>query len=332
VTDSFRGSTVVALALLALACARKGGEVAGVAGTWQTLAPLPGGPRQECGTAAAGGKVYVIGGLLNDGTPTDRVEIYDPALDAWTDGPALPQPLHHPNVTAIGDRVLLVGAMGDGFVAGDVLVLEPGATNWTPLAPMPAGSERGAAAIAAIDGRIYLAGGHRGSSVGDASVFDPATGDWQTLPPLAVARDHLAGAALGGRFYAISGRQNGQLRGEVDALDPATGTWESLAPIPTPRGGIAAAVIYDRIHVLGGEGSTATSTGVFDEHEVFFPSSEPSGSWLPATRMKTARHGIGAATVGDRIYVPAGATLQGLGAVDVNEAFLPGGQEGVDPY
>ena len=37
--------------------------------------------------------------------------------------------------------------------------------------------------------------------------------------------------------------------------------------------------------------------------------------------MRTGRHGIGAAVVGNRLYVPGGATHEGFGAVAVNESF-----------
>jgi len=37
--------------------------------------------------------------------------------------------------------------------------------------------------------------------------------------------------------------------------------------------------------------------------------------------MHTPRHGIGAATIDNRVFVPGGATRQGFGAVAVNESF-----------
>ena len=39
--------------------------------------------------------------------------------------------------------------------------------------------------------------------------------------------------------------------------------------------------------------------------------------------MRTPRHGMGAATVGGALYVPGGADVQGFGAVDVVERFVP---------
>src|SRR5262245_19163604 len=51
---------------------------------WGTLAPLPGGARQECAVVALGGKVYVIGGLNKAATIVADVEVYDPQTGLWT--------------------------------------------------------------------------------------------------------------------------------------------------------------------------------------------------------------------------------------------------------
>jgi hypothetical protein len=48
-----------------------------------------------------------------------------------------------------------------------------------------------------------------------------------------------------------------------------------------------------------------------------------SNSWQALAPMLTPRHGSGAAVVDGIIYVPGGATLQGFGAVDTNEAHAP---------
>jgi hypothetical protein len=37
--------------------------------------------------------------------------------------------------------------------------------------------------------------------------------------------------------------------------------------------------------------------------------------------MATPRHGINAAVLGSRVYLPGGATVEGFGVTGVNEAF-----------
>jgi N-acetylneuraminic acid mutarotase len=185
---------------------------------------------------------------------------------------------------------------------------------------MPAGSERGASAVAAIGDLIYVAGGLRGASVGDFSVYDVAMNEWRTLQNMPTARDHLVGAAHNGRFFAIAGRNASGLRGDVEIYDPVIPGWSMGRPIPTPRGGCGGAELNGRIYVFGGEGNSAAANGVFDTSEAYDP---VANSWATLAVMRTPRHGMGAAAVGNVLYVPGGATLQGFGATTTNESFTP---------
>lgn len=289
-------------------------------GSWSTHAPLSLGPRQEMGVAALGGRVYVVGGFDASGQPVDTVESYDPATDRWTQRASLPALLHHVNVTAVDGKLYVVGGLsGSSFAAsGTTLVYDPTADSWSPLAEMPAGTERGASGVAVLDGRIVVAGGLRGGSVADASLFDPQANVWSPLQPLAVARDHLAAATVGGRVYAAAGRTDGAPKPALEVLDATSGSWSRRADIPTARGGVAAAELSGRLVVIGGEGNRADPAGVFHETESYDPAAD---HWRTDQPMQTARHGIGAAVLGTRLFVPGGASHEGFGAVAVNESF-----------
>jgi len=45
--------------------------------------------------------------------------------------------------------------------------------------------------------------------------------------------------------------------------------------------------------------------------------------WIGKDPMRTPRHGIGAAVVGSRIYVPGGGAQPGDASTNVNEAYVP---------
>ncbi|MGE0606888.1 MAG: hypothetical protein AB7O62_07330 [Pirellulales bacterium] len=55
---------------------------------WKTIAAPP-FQRRALALAAWNGKLYCIGGMQEDGGPTTAVAIYDPAKDAWSEGPSL---------------------------------------------------------------------------------------------------------------------------------------------------------------------------------------------------------------------------------------------------
>jgi N-acetylneuraminic acid mutarotase len=92
--------------------------------------------------------------------------------------------------------------------------------------------------------------------------------------------------------------------------------------MPTPRGGIAAAAVGGCLYVFGGEGNQFHPRGIFDQVEVYDPSTD---SWQALDPMAAPRHGIGAAVAGSRIYLPGGATVQGFGATAVHQAYDVGG-------
>jgi len=314
--SAMRLSLAFAVVLL-VACSSEPPDTVG-SEEWKALAPLPGGPRQEIAVVELGGRVYVLGGLDQQGRGVSRVEVYDPLTDSWSSRAPLPQPLHHLNAAAVGSLLYVVGGLGDDFVAaGDTYVYEPGTDTWTEKQGMPAGTERGASGVAVIGSRIYVAGGLRSRSVDEVSAYDTATDTWESLAPIPEPLDHLVGASVSGLFYALGGRRDAPTN-RVDAFDPSTRQWSSRAHMPTPRAGCAAGVLGGRIYVLGGEGNPSTSTGVFLENEVYDPA---TNEWATASPMRTPRHGIGAAAVGDALIIPGGATVQGLGAVDTNESF-----------
>ncbi len=55
---------------------------------WKPLSKPP-FERRALAVAAFDGKLYVIGGMEKAGSPTTKVDIYDPETNAWYEGPAI---------------------------------------------------------------------------------------------------------------------------------------------------------------------------------------------------------------------------------------------------
>jgi N-acetylneuraminic acid mutarotase len=287
------------------------------------------------------GRIYLAGGLTPDipGAPlglSDRLYVYDPATDRWTQGPSLPEPRHHPYLVSSGDRLFSIG----GFVetqggiwhgSTDILMLEEGQGRWVEVADLLHPQSETVAAY--IEGKIYLASGRRPGGQGNAvwndqvdiasvQVFDPVTYAVTAGPSAPSARNSAAGAVIDGRFYVVGGRTvTGGNQSATEVFDPATSSWRTLSPMPNAQGGTAAAAIGGRLYVFGGEFFGPGGSGVYEEVWVYDPERD---SWAAGAPMPEPRHGLGAVTIDDVIYVVAGALqASGSGTSDLLSVFRP---------
>lgn len=291
---------------------------------WAREADLLLGAGQETVAVAVDAKVYVIGGFLA-GTAGNVVQVFDTEACTWSRGPDLPTDVHHTNAAVVDDTIYIVGPMQGGApytALGLTWAWTPSTdATWRVLAPMPAGTERGASVTGVIDGKIYVAGGLRaGLATTDVSFYDPIANTWTPAPPLPALIDHACGGGVGGKLYVIGGRNvnAGMPLASVHELTPG-GAWSARTSMPTARSGSACGVFGNRIVIAGGEANLAPgSRGVFSEVEAY---NAIQDSWETLTPMPTPRHGMGAAAWDGRLYIPGGADQQGAGAVAIHEVL-----------
>ncbi|HLL24542.1 MAG TPA: kelch repeat-containing protein [Kofleriaceae bacterium] len=289
---------------------------------WSAAPPLA-APTQETAVVAAAGKVYVLGGFL-DGAVTDAVQVFDPATCTWSAGPKLPKPVHHANAAVVDDTIYVLGALeSPTFTAiGDTWAWSPASdATWTMKTPMPTGTQRGSSVTGVIDGKIYVAGGLRSGAVVDVSMFDPTANTWTPQQMLPMPRDHACGAAIAGKLYVAGGRQTNITSTSATVFEFAPGAgWTERAAMPTGRGGTACGVVASRLVVVGGEGNLAAPSGVFSEVEAY---DAATNTWASLAPMPNPRHGMGAAVIEGRLYVPGGADRQAFGAVTTHDVLVP---------
>jgi N-acetylneuraminic acid mutarotase len=284
-------------------------------GTWASIAPIP-TARQEVGVAAVEGRVFVVGGYDSQGRASTTVEFFDTRANEWRPGPPVPIPIHHPMVAAVGTKIYVAGGYTEpGGAFQNTFELDTDTLVWTGRADMPA--PRGAGAAVGHNGKLYVLGGERGGiTVPEVAVFDPTTNSWTELAPMPTPRNHFGAAVIRGRIYAVGGRPFNIAINE--AYDPLTNVWTQKSPMPTPRSGIAVIAAGNFMHAFGGEGNPASLTGIFPQHEAYDPDLD---AWTSLELMAMPRHGIGAALVGNRIFVPAGSPIQGFGTTAQSDFF-----------
>jgi N-acetylneuraminic acid mutarotase len=229
---------------------------------WRTAAPDP-VVREYAAAAALGDRIYVVGGQRTDllvfpGPATARVDVYDPAADAWTPAPPLSAPRYGVAVAAVGDRLFAFGGREPGSVTssvvGTVEMFDAATQAWTPRTPMP--TPRMHAAAAVVDGRVLVIGGERSPDiVGAVEVYDPATDSWTTAAPLGRPRTMLTAVNWLGRVVAAGGRSaNWQQSREVEILDLATNSWDLFPFLPSGRREHAMVLLDGLPAVVGGLG------------------------------------------------------------------------------
>ncbi len=317
-----RGVRPLRLLLLALAIVQlvRWTSALGLAGgIWSAEISLPVAV-QEVSVAALNNQVYVIGGSSSQ-FRVNTVYRFDPLSPGWIARAPYPgTPRDHIGVAAVQGFLYVLGGVAE-WPAPSVETVQrydPSTDTWTTVAPLP--TARGAMAVAALNNKIYAAGGLvNGASVADFTVYDPATNKWKALPPMPTPRDHAVGVALNGQFYVTGGRSQGICSplATVEVFDPAAGVWRSAAPMKYARGGHGAAAVDGSLYVFGGEGGAGTC-GIIPSTEEYNPA---TNTWTDTAPMPTPRHGTGGAVIGSTVYVPGGATQQGDAPTSVVEKF-----------
>jgi N-acetylneuraminic acid mutarotase len=277
------------------------------------------------------GRLHVVGGYGEGRVDRAYHHIYEPASDRWFSGAPLPRGANHVAVAADAGRVYALG----GFIEQNrnpdhnAYAYDIAEDRWRAIAPLP--RPRGAAAAVVLDGRVHLIGGAseptmERASVGWHEVYDPQADTWATLKALPGARDHVGCAAFEGRIHVIGGRFNTfeYNTGLHHVYLPDRDTWEERSPLPTVRSGHGLVVYRNRLFAMGGEAGLIehgqiTQARVFGQMESYDPTSD---TWMSHAPMLTPRHAVGAAAIGDWIYVAGGGAVTG-GAVQsaVHEAF-----------
>ncbi len=303
-------------------------------GAWTPLAPMP-FPVQEIYPApfrksfdpgpSMKPKPFDLlvnaGGLTPDApnNVTDQVTFYDPAYDAWGFAQPLPEPRHH--IALVNNNGFLYGvggfardAIGGWQMRANCWRLTELEGQWERMTPMP--GPQAESACVSLNGFIHVAGGR--SPAGSANLewrdhidtdqhwyFDAGDNRWRALAPMPTARNSTAGVVTNGVLYVIGGRTvNGGNTNVVEVYDPLSDRWERARPMPKAQGGLAAAVLNGKIYAFGGEYFTPQPGGVFAESWEYDPDTD---HWRAVAAMPRRRHGLGAVSLGEAIYVLGGA-------------------------
>lgn len=285
-------------------------------------APLP-EPRTEVAGTAWRGRMAVVGGLTAAGEASTGVHLYEPARDAWVDGPDMPVALHHTAAVAGPDgRLWVIGGYanraGSWVPTADVWSLGASDKRWR--AEPRLSTARGALAATLAGEVIVAVGGStegRGSAASVSRVVEflaPGADRWQRAPDLNDPREHLAATSTGDRVLVLGGRV-GSLQSNLRSVEswrPGEGTWRREVPLQKERGGFGAARVDGVPCVAGGEQPDRTISLVECLRD---------GEWRVVAQLSQPRHGLALAGLGGRLHVVGGGPTPGLSVSGAHEVL-----------
>jgi N-acetylneuraminic acid mutarotase len=180
-----------------------------VSDSWSLGAPNPVPAGGGSAIGVVNGKVYIVGGCVNDVCPAGlkATQVYDPISDSWSSAADYPSRILFPACGGINGKLYCAGGVKDpkdgqgGVKAG--YVYDPATNEWSPVADIPLPGGLGASFYAAANGKLLMSAGVSGVELTNQGVaYDPTSDSWSALPN--ASEPIMRGAGACG-FYAIGG-------------------------------------------------------------------------------------------------------------------------------
>src|SRR5262249_38199756 len=102
-----------------------------------TLLPAPASPRGFPAGGGINGKLYLAGGMEDNGISLTVLQMYDPVTNAWTERRPMPTPRGRAMPAVIDGLLYVVGGSRSGTAVGAAEVYDPGTDSWQARPSMP---------------------------------------------------------------------------------------------------------------------------------------------------------------------------------------------------
>lgn len=288
---------------------------------WTSAAKAP-VVRTEHMTAMVGGKLYLIGGYLdNKYLSTARFDVYDPATNKWTRLADLPQKLTHAGCASDDRFIYMAGgytvdSTGKKQVIGvnNAWRYDTVAGTWSAMPNLP--ERLGAGAMVLVGRTLYYLGGFEWwmkdtNKIYSLNLDSPSSG-WKLFGRMPEANNHFGAAVHDGWVYVMAGQTGNdataKFKNSAWRWQPGTTNWQRLPNlVGPPRSHVwsSTIVFQNRIWVMGGE----TDTGMPNK-----PRSVPAvdvydpvtNSWSRNTDLPSGRSTGSAAVWGDKVIFSSG--------------------------
>lgn len=205
---------------------------------------------REAALVRLGSLVYLFGG--SDGAAAvDRIVRIDPRTGAAERTAALPAPSSASSAAVVGGTAYVVGGQDGGRLLDTIVAWRPGGeARVVGRLPQPLRD----AAVAAVDGRIVIAGGSVASGAASSAVYAYTPGDAGAVRIARLPRPttRAAAAAVGDTAYVLGGLAGATLRPTRAILAVRGGRVSPAGRLAAPLSDLAAAPLRGGVLVAGG--------------------------------------------------------------------------------
>jgi N-acetylneuraminic acid mutarotase len=288
-------------------------------------------PIQEIYPAVFDGEIYVGGGFVRSDkpiffglSPSKQVFIFSPNNKTWRRGIDLPEARHH--LGMVSNAQYLYGIGGFNGTASNawqakstVYRMTSQSKNWLagPHLPVPLAES----VYASNEGNIHVVGG-RTLDISTRRNVDTNmhfmlinNEHWEKAAPATVARNSAACAVLDNKIFVIGGRTYGENAANKqfsEVYDAKSDRWERIKPLPIALAGLSAVTLNGKIVVSGGEAFGSDGNWKTGKAYKNIWSYDPiTDQWREELTMPQARHGHGAVSLNDKVYIIGGGSSVG---------------------
>jgi N-acetylneuraminic acid mutarotase len=224
--------------------------------SWKAIAPLP-QPLHHTTASNFNGKIYVIGGYTNNNwLPSDKLFVYDPKKNLWTEESSMPTARGALTAVFIDGILYAIGGEGESGIMAINEAYNPKTKSWVLKSSMPTARHHVASAV--VDGNVYVFGGRvQGISpitnVNVTEIYNPKMDQWMTLESMPSNRSGISAASINNDIYVLGGEDLTKTYNNNEKYNIKNNKWEYQEPLPTARHGLSAVSFNDdKIYVIGG--------------------------------------------------------------------------------
>ncbi len=229
------------------------------------------------------GEIVVPGGRTENGEPTNIVEAYSPANNAWRPIANLPKPISNGLALSDGSYLYMIGGWDGSKFLDNVYLYDANNDSWRPLTNLP--QPIASAAGGVIAGELYILGGINDdeAALDSCSVYNVDADSWRSCPAMLNARKNGGAAIVLNKLYVLGGDEPvGTELPFGEFFDPNTQTWQVVnTPMQedaTIWENLGVTNVETKIYALGGSMGGSLSDGNYIYSPLVYQTFIPAAS------------------------------------------------------